>query len=91
MRKYDKPNNFFHNYEHSKEGRTHCKGPPSNPYLIKHSGGKHEISLQYAKGHGRTGTQWFKFNKKLGDGWELESGEKTKPLRLRKSRRIQVK
>ena len=66
---------FFHNYEHDSEGRRHCTGPVSNPYKIEHVGGKHKITHKYAKGHGKSRKpQWFKFTKRLGNGWDLSSG-----------------
>jgi len=66
---------FFHNFEHSPEGRTHCTGPLSNPYRIVHLHGRHQISLPYAKGHGRGGKpQWFRFPKRLGYGYAMASG-----------------
>ena len=75
MRKYTGVGQFFHNHEHSPEGRTHCTGPLSNPYRIEHVAGKHKISHPYAKGHGRGGvSQWFRFPEKLGDGYDLSSG-----------------
>lgn len=75
MRKYTGPMQFFHNFEHDPKGRTHCKGPPSNPYIIAHEKGKHKITLRYARGHGRGAKpQWFKFTKRLGNGYDLASG-----------------
>lgn len=77
MRKFDKPWDFFHNYEHNPRGRNHCRGPLSNPYIITHEDGKDKISLEYARGHGRAKKmQWFKFTKRLGDGYDLSSGVK---------------
>ena len=77
VRKYTGVNQFFHNFEHSKEGRTHCTGSKSNPYIITHVEGKHKISLPYAKGHGRgRKPQWFRFPKKLGNGYDMASGVK---------------
>jgi len=76
-RKYIGASQHFHNFEHSKEGRTHCTGPISNPYKIEHANGKHKISHQFAKGHGRGGkTQWFRFTKELDDGYDMSSGVK---------------
>jgi HK97 family phage portal protein len=61
---------------------VHCKGGKKNPYEIKHTSNgnlKHEITKQYARGHGfNLEPQWFKFVKKLGKGWDLSSGEKIK-------------
>ena len=77
MRKYTGPMQFFHNFEHDPEGRTHCKGPLSNPWEIEHSNGKHIITSEYAKGHGRAKIpQWFKFTKKLKTGYDLRSAIK---------------
>ena len=76
-RKYSGPLQFFHNYEHDREGRKHCTGPASNPYRIKHANGRHEISHRFAKGHGKKRkTQWWEFNKRLGTGWDMASGKK---------------
>lgn len=79
-REYTGPTQFFHNYEHDPEGLTHCRGPASNPYRIVHVDGKHAISAEYARGHGKGShlhapTQWFKFTNRLGLGWDLASGE----------------
>lgn len=74
-RKYTGVTQFFHNYEHSPEGLTHCKGPPSNPYRITHVRGKHKITHQYAKGHGKGNKpQWFKFLVPFRSGFDLSSG-----------------
>uniref|UniRef100_A0A6H2A3A3 Uncharacterized protein n=1 Tax=viral metagenome TaxID=1070528 RepID=A0A6H2A3A3_9ZZZZ len=74
-RKYTGPTQFFHNYEHDPEGRTHCLGPPSNPYAIIHKDGKNLINTEAAKGHGKTGEpQWFKF-KKVAGGFDVSSGK----------------
>lgn len=80
-RQYTGPSQYFHNYEHDKEGRTHCLGPKSNPYVIVHDKGKHVINTPVAKGHGKTGnTQWFKFDKKIpGKGFDLASGKPIEP------------
>ncbi len=68
---------FFHNYEHDPDGRTHCIGMPSNPYVIQHKDGKHIISTEFAKGHGyRCVPQWFKFTKREGWGYDMSSAEK---------------
>ena len=77
-RKYTGPLQYFHNYEHDPEGRTHCEGPPSNPYKTEHVNGKHKINLPTARGHGkRNKPQWFRFTEKLpGGGWDLASGIK---------------
>lgn len=76
QRNYDLVWPYFHNFEHDPDGLNHCTGPESLPYVIVHVGNKHKINFQVAKGHGREETQWFKFPKKLNDGWELESGIK---------------
>jgi len=74
-RKYTGITQFFHNFEHSKEGTTHCAGPPSNPYRIAHYKGQHIINTSVAKGHGRGNKpQWFEFTEKLGPGYKLTSG-----------------
>ncbi|MBU2395667.1 MAG: hypothetical protein KKH70_20225 [Gammaproteobacteria bacterium] len=74
-RKYTGPLQFFHNYEHDPEGRTHCLGPPSNPYIIIHDKGKHKINTPMARGHDKKGdTHWFKFPKIAG-GFDLARGE----------------
>ncbi len=79
-RKYTGASQFFHNYEHSHEGLTHCRGPASNPYRIVHRKGKHTISTKYAKGHGKNKkTQWFEFGSRTGLGWDLASGTKVAP------------
>jgi hypothetical protein len=75
LRKYNSPSQYFHNYEHDPEGRTHCIGPQSNPYTIEHVDGKHKITTKYAKGHGKGCVpQWFIFTKQLLDGFDLASG-----------------
>ena len=77
QRKYTGVLQFFHNYSHDPEGRQHCTGAKSNPYIITHFDGKHIINLPYAKGHGKKcKTQWFKFTRKLHGGWDLSSGIK---------------
>lgn len=76
-RKYSGVGQYFHNYEHDPEGRTHCLGPESNPYVIIHSNGKHLINTEYAVGHDKgVNRQWFRFKKKLAGGYDLSSGEK---------------
>jgi len=76
-RKYSGVLQYFHNYEHDSEGRTHCSGPDSNPYRIGHLGGKHIISHRYAVGHGKKcKRQWFKFTRRLGFGYDMASGIK---------------
>ncbi|MFA5346528.1 MAG: hypothetical protein WC294_00155 [Methanoregula sp.] len=76
-RKYVLVSQYFHNYEHDPEGRNHCIGAESNPYVIIHKDGKHIINTEYARGHGRGGhPQWFKFMEKHGDGYDLSSGVK---------------
>jgi hypothetical protein len=67
---------YFHNHEH---GLNHCRGGAKNPYEVRHSPeGGHEISKEYARGHGlKRMPQWFRFPKKTKDGWrDLSSGEK---------------
>lgn len=79
-REYTGPTQYFHNYEHDPEGRTHCRGPEGNPYRIVHYKGKHIINTQYAKGHGKGNIpQWFKFTDRVGLGWDLASGVKVEP------------
>ena len=74
-RKYAGVSQYFHNYEHSPEGLTHCRGPALNPYRIVHHKGENIINTEYAKGHGKNKeTQWFKFGKRVGPGWSLASG-----------------
>lgn len=64
----------FHNYEH---GYKHCKGGPKNPYTISHNNNMlHIITTQYARGHSfKRKPVWFKFTKKIKNGWLLESGK----------------
>lgn len=77
MRTYRQAREFFHNFEHDKLGRRHCKGGASNPYVISHVDGKHKISTRFARGHGRGAQpQWFRFTRRLGNGWDLASGVK---------------
>lgn len=76
-RTYNKPSQYFHNYEHDSEGRTHCKSSGKYPYSIEHKGGKHVISAKIARGHGKGGKeQFFEFTKKLGNGYDLSSGRR---------------
>lgn len=76
-RKYTGVCQFFHNFEHSKEGRAHCKSNGNYPYTIKHYKGKHIISAKMAKGHGRgCKPQWFLFTRRLGGGYDMASGVK---------------
>jgi len=76
-RKYTGVLQYFHNYEHDPEGRTHCTGPASNPYKIVHKDGKHFINTEYAVGHGKNvERQWFKFTKKIDGLWDMSSSEK---------------
>jgi len=80
-RKYTGVLQFFHCYEHDPEGRTHCTGPASNPYVIEHVDGKHKISLPVAVGHGKKlEREWFRFTERLGDGWDMASGVKVDRL-----------
>ena len=75
MRNYDKVEDYFHNYEHSDAGLTHCHSEGKHSYTIEHYHGKHKISAQIAVGHGKGNKPVkFRFTKKLGDGWELSSG-----------------
>lgn len=65
----------FHFFDH--QNYTHCKSPLSNPWTIEHIGKKHGISSQYARGHGIGRVpQWFRFEEKTGNLWDLESGTK---------------
>lgn len=76
-RKYTGVLQYFHNFEHDPQGRTHCSSSGEYPYTIKHSNGKHIISAQMARGHGRGGKpQLFRFTRRLGNGYDLASGEK---------------
>ena len=75
-RKYTTPDQYFHNFEHDPEGRTHCRGSVSNPYRIVHYNETHIINTEFAKGHGKSkNPQWFKFTKRKGKGFLLSSGE----------------
>lgn len=74
-RSYTGPLQYFHNFEHDPEGRTHCVGPESNSYVIIHENGKHVINTEYARGHGKGNEpQWFRFTNKVGNGYDLASG-----------------
>ena len=85
-RQYTGPTQFFHNFEHDPLGRTHCKGPPSNPYSVRHVGGKNVINRRLARGHGRGNkAQWFEFKKKLGNKYLLSSGVPIKDSEARKA------
>ncbi|KKM93517.1 hypothetical protein LCGC14_1207600 [marine sediment metagenome] len=76
-RKYTGTLQFFHNFEHDPEGRTHCKSGGKHPYKIKHLNGKHVISHPVVMGHGvGCKPQWFKFKRKLGGGFDMASGVK---------------
>lgn len=76
-RTYRNPSQFFHNYEHDPEGRTHCKSSGKYPYSISHYNGRHVISAKVARGHGKGGReQWFEFTERLGNGYDLSSGVK---------------
>lgn len=71
-RKYTGVLQYFHNYEHDPEGRTHCVGAESNPYIIIHRDGMHVINCQYARGHGEGNKpQWFKFIKHVKNGYDM--------------------
>lgn len=68
---------YFHNYEHDPQGRTHCKSNGNHPYTIEHLNGKHIISKSIAIGHGRGGKpQAFRFTERLGGGYDMSSGVK---------------
>ena len=68
---------FFHNFEHDPKGLNHCHSAGNHPYTIQHLDGKHVISNRIACGHGRARKpQWFKFTRRLGNGWDLASGMK---------------
>lgn len=72
QRKYTGVLQFFHNYQHDKEGRRHCSGPLSNPYRIDHVNGKHIITHKYAVGHGKKcKRQWFRFPRRLSFGYDM--------------------
>ena len=79
MRTYNKPTDFFHNFEHDPKGRNHCKSNGKHPYTIRHKNGKHIISGKIAIGHGRGNKpQKFVFTRRLGSGWDLASGKPIK-------------
>ncbi|MFA5379940.1 MAG: hypothetical protein WC455_29540 [Dehalococcoidia bacterium] len=76
-RQYNCVSDYFHNYEHSPEGLTHCHSTGQYPYNVHHFNGHHVITAAVARGHGRGGhEQWFRFSKRLGDGYDLASGTK---------------
>jgi len=82
-RKYTGVLQYFHNYEHDPEGRTHCLGMLSNPYVIEHKSGGHLISTEYAKGHGKLNEpKWFRFTKKFGRGFDMASAVEVKPSEI---------
>ncbi len=90
-REYTGVTQFFHNYEHSFEGLTHCRGPVENPYRIVHYEGRHIINVEYAKGHGmRNIPQWFKFTERLGKGWLIVSGEKIESNEIPKEGKTKI-
>lgn len=77
MKKYTGTLQYFHNYEHDKNGRNHCSSNGDHPYTIRHYKGKHVISGSIVRGHGRGGKpQWFSFKKRLGGGYDMASGVK---------------
>ena len=77
MRKYTGVLQFFHNFEHDPEGLNHCHSDGDHPYTIKHENGKHIISHSIVRGHGRARKpQWFEFTVRLGDGYDMASGNK---------------
>lgn len=77
QRTYKKVRDYFHNYEHDPQGRTHCKSKGKHAYSIIHDKGKHVISSRVATGHGRGGKpQKFIFTRMLKKGWDLASGRK---------------
>ncbi len=76
-RKYDRIEQFFHNFEHDPKGLNHCHSAGNHPYQVHHFGGKHVITGKVARGHGRgCKPQWFRFTRRLSDGWDLASGVK---------------
>ena len=78
-RRYTGTLQFFHNYEHDPAGRTHCQSNGKHPYRITHLNGKHIISSQIAVGHGRgRKPQAFRFTKRLGKGYDMMSGVRTR-------------
>ena len=75
MRDYNKVEPYFHNFEHSETGTTHCHSEGDHPYEIKMVGGKHMITAHVARGHGYGNKpQWFVFITKLDGGYDLASG-----------------
>ena len=86
-RRYTGVMQYFHNYEHDPLGRTHCTGPASNPYRIAHINGLHKVSHRFAVGHGiGCKRQWFEFPRKLGDGYNMASGQRVKALPTKQQR-----
>lgn len=82
MRKYTGVLQYFHNFEHDPTGRNHCQSSGNYPYTIRHSNGKHIISNSIARGHGRgRKPQWFKFTRRLDNGYDMSSGIKIDRLR----------
>jgi hypothetical protein len=81
-RTYNTVRQYFHNFEHDPEGRTHCHSAGKFPYTVHHHEGRHVITARVARGHGKgQHEQWFRFTKRLGDGYDLDSGVKiTSPL-----------
>jgi len=76
-RKYTGILQYFHNFEHDPSGLNHCHSDGNHPYTIRHHNGKHIISGQVVRGHGRgCKPQWFYFPKKLKDGYDMASGVK---------------
>ena len=74
---------YFHNFATHGEnmGYNHCEGGPANPYQIKHATKDgtlgHVINKSYARGHGYSNKpQWWRFTRKLDNGYDLSSGEK---------------
>ena len=75
VRKYTGVSQFFHNFEHDPKGLNHCHSAGNHPYTIHHENGKHIISARIACGHGKgCKPQWFKFTRRLGNGWDMASG-----------------
>ena len=78
-RKYTGVLQHFHNFEHDKTGRSHCRSGGKYPYTIKHVNRRHVISNNIAVGHGRAGKpQLFKFTKRVPGGFDMASGVKVK-------------
>ena len=74
QRKYTGVLQYFHNHEHSPDGLNHCHSDGQYAYRIRHEDGKHIISSQVVCGHGRGNKpQWFRFTKRLGDGYDMTS------------------